>query len=191
MSYPFLREALLVPFLITALSICASTALSKAKPSEHTAAVEDKKGSKPSQVGSYGDWGVFVAQGDKSKTCYALATPKERTPPGLTRDPAYMFIANRPGEHIRQEVSVILGFPVKEGAGARAELTGSPGFDLVAKGTNAWIKNQAQEPQFVEALKKAPRLTVKAPSVKGHVTTDSYALNGLAQALERVDKECP
>ena len=66
-----------------------------------------------------------------------------------------------------------------------------PGFDLVAKGTNAWIKNQAEEPQFVDTLKKGSKLIVKAPSLKGHITTDSYSLAGLSQALERVEKECP
>jgi hypothetical protein len=94
---------------------------------------------------------------------------------------------------VREEISIIMGFPVKEGAAARAEIGGGSGsgFDLVAKGTNAWIKNQAEEPQFVEALKKGSKLTVKAPSLKGHVTTDSYSLAGLSQALERVEKECP
>jgi invasion protein IalB len=175
--------------------VCTGQASSKSKPkAAKPAASEDtKSGGKPSQLASYGDWGVFVAQGEKSKTCYALATPKERAPAGLKRDPAYVFISSRPGENVREETSIIMGFPVKEGAAARAEIGGGSGsgFDLVAKGTNAWIKNQAEEPQFVEALKKGSKLTVKAPSLKGHVTTDSYSLAGLSQALERVEKECP
>ena len=79
-----------------------------------------------------------------------------------------------------------------EGGGRRAGRDrGGPGFDLVTKGTNAWIKNQAEEPQFVDALKKGSKLIVKAPSLKGNVTTDSYSLAGLSQALDRVEKECP
>lgn len=152
-----------------------------------------KKPGKPVQVGSYGDWGAFVAQsgqGPKDKTCYALATPKERAPAALKRDQAYVFISNRPGENVRSEVSVIMGFAVKEGGDARAEI-GASGFDLVAKGNNAWIKNPAEETQFIDALKKGSKLIVKAPSLKGHVTTDSYSLSGLSQALEKVQKECP
>jgi invasion protein IalB len=144
---------------------------------------------KPSQLGTYGDWNVYLARGEKTKTCYALATPKERTPGGLNRDPAYVFISNRPGENVRHEVSVIMGFPLKED-GAHAEVAGST-FALIAKGTNAWIKNPAEEGRFIDALKKASKLTVKAASVKGRVTTDSYSLTGLSQALERVEKECP
>jgi len=35
---------------------------------------------------------------------------------------------------------------------------------------NAWIKNQAEEPQFVDTLKKGSKLIVKAPSLKGHIS---------------------
>jgi hypothetical protein len=162
---------------------------------------EDKKGDpkadakkgqagKPVQVASYGDWGAFLAQGAKDKTCYALATPKDRAPAALKRDPAYVFISSRPGENVRNEVSIIMGFAMKDGAEPRAEINGTS-FDLVAKGTNAWVKNPAEESQFIDAMKKGSKLVVKAPSVKGNVTTDSYSLAGLAQALDRVRKECP
>ena len=177
---------------------CAGSASSKTKPKQAKPAAKaeqsgaasvDTTTGKPSQLASYGDWGVFLAQGEKSKTCYALATPKDRAPHGLQRDPAYVFISNRPGENVREEVSIIMGFPMKEGGG-RAEIAGS-GFALIAKGANAWIKNQAEEGKFVDALKKGSKLIVKASSLRGHVTIDSYSLAGLAQALERVEKECP
>jgi hypothetical protein len=172
----------------------ASSKTKQAKPAANAeqsgaAGADTTKTGKPSQLASYGDWGVFLAQTEKSKTCYALATPKDRAPAGLKRDPAYVFIANRPGENVREEVSIIMGFPMREGGG-RAEIAGS-GFALIAKGANAWIKNQAEEAKFVDALKKGSKLIVKASSLKGHVTTDSYSLTGLAQALERVEKECP
>ena len=198
MSSPIFRGFLAVLFLASGAALVGTgqaSSKTRAKPAakpEQSGAVslDANKAGKPSQVASYGDWGVFVAQGEKSKTCYALATPKERVPSGLKRDPAYVFIADRPGENVRDEVSVIMGFSMKEGGAARAEIGGA-GFDLIAKGTNAWIKSQAEEPQFVEALKKGSKLIIKASSLKGHVTTDSYSLAGLSQALEKVEKECP
>ena len=200
MSRPVFRGfAAVVALAFGAALFCTDQAASrtrtKTKPKEEPPAAapsaDAKKGGKPSQVANYGDWGVFVAQGDKTKICYALATPKERAPSGLKRDPAFIFISSRPGENVREEVSIIMGFSVKEGAAARAEIAIGPGFDLVTKGANAWIKNQAEEPKFVDALKKGAKLIVKAPSLKGHVTTDSYSLAGLSQALERAEKECP
>lgn len=157
----------------------------------------EPKSGKPVQVGSFGDWGAFLAEGGKEggrpgkdKTCYALTTPKERAPAKLKRDPAYVFISNRPGEKVRNEVSVIMGFAMKDGEAAHADISGE-NFDLVAKGANAWIKNPAEETRFVEALKKGSKLIVKAPSVKGNVTTDTYSLAGISEALDKVHKDCP
>ena len=147
---------------------------------------------KPTPVGTYGDWDAFVSQGTKGKdkTCYALAKPKERTPKGLKRDDAFLFITNRPDSNVRNEIAIVMGYAVKDGAPAKAEI-GSTGFDLVAKGTNVWIKNPAEENQFVDAIRKGSKLTIKASSQKGNVTTDSYSLAGISDALARVQKDCP
>ena len=149
---------------------------------------KDGKG-KPVQVGSYGEWGAFTAQG-KAKTCYALAKPKERVPATLKRDQAYVFISNRPGESVRNEVSIIMGFPMKDNSDARGEIDGAT-FDLICKGTNAWVKDQSKESQFIEAMKRGSKLVIKASSAKGGTSTDSYSLAGLSDALARVQKDCP
>ena len=148
-------------------------------------------GGKALELGKYGDWGAYLTQAGKSKTCYALAIPKDRQPGTLKRDPAYVFISHRPGEGVRGEISVIMGFPLKEGSADAAADVGGANFGLITKGTNAWVKNVAEETQLVDAMRKGAKLVIKAPSAKGNVTTDTYSLNGLSQALERVQKECP
>ncbi len=142
---------------------------------------------KPVEVGTYGDWGAYLAKG-KTKTCYALAKPKDRKPEGK-KDAAFVFIADRPGEKVHNEVSIMMGFPIKESGTAQARV-GSTSFDLVAKGSNAWIKNPTDEVRFVDALQHSARLTIKVPPMKGPATTDSYSLAGLKQALDRVSKDC-
>lgn len=159
-----------------------------AKPPKKTE-TEDKEKTKPVQVGTYGDWGAFVAESAKEKTCYALAQPKDREPGKLKRDPAYVFISTRPSENIRNEVSVIMGFEMKDGGEATADI-GSDTFDLVSKGKNAWVKNVAKESELIAAMKHGHELVVKAASIKGKTTTDTYSLSGLTQALERIKKEC-
>jgi hypothetical protein len=155
------------------------------KPGKKVASLGDGK---PVLLDTFHDWGAYMAQG-KEKTCYALASPKDRAPSALKRDPAYVFISNRPGENVRNEVSIIMGFAMKDNAEAKAEI-GNANYELVAKGTNAWVKNPAKEPQFIDDLKKGSKLVVKAASIKGSQTTDSYSLAGLSQALDRVHKEC-
>ena len=147
---------------------------------------------KPTLVGTFGDWGVYVSQGAKSKVCYALGQPNARAPATLKKDAAYVFISNRPGEGVHNEVSIMTGVPLKEGAaGAKAEI-GSVAYDLVAKGQNAFVKNAAEEGQFVGTLKRrGARLVVKLLSAKSGSVTDTYSLSGVQQALDRVAKECP
>jgi hypothetical protein len=158
-------------------------------PSKPPKKTETEDKAKPVQVGTFGDWGAFVAESAKEKTCYALAQPKDREPAKLKRDPAYIFISTRPSENIRNEVSVIMGFEMKDGGDAEAEI-GSDTFDLVSKGKNAWVKNVAKEGELIAAMKHGHELIVKAASVKGKMTTDTYSLSGLTQALERIKKEC-
>jgi hypothetical protein len=152
-------------------------------------AAAKKEAAKPTLVATYGDWGVYSAASGKSKTCYALGQPKDRQPDNLKRDPAYVFISNRPGEGVHDEISIILGFDVKAGADPEAAI-GDRSFAMVAKGGNLWIKNAAEEGQMVEAMKKGAKMTVKALSTRGNLTTDTYSLTGLTQSVERMAKDC-
>jgi hypothetical protein len=146
---------------------------------------------KPNLVGTYADWGTYLSQGAKSKICYALGQPKDRSPSSLKRESAYVFISSRPGEGVRNEVSIIMGVPLKDGANGGKAQVGSASFELVAKGQNAFIKNAAEEGQFVESLRKrGSRLVIKIPTSKGAVVADTYSLSGVSQALDRVAKEC-
>jgi hypothetical protein len=145
---------------------------------------------KPEQLGTYGEWGAYLAQGGKDKTCYALGQPKDRQPKAKLKDTsAYIFISTRPGEGVRNEVAINLGYGTKDGSAATAEIDGD-GWELVTKGTNAWVKDQGREKEFVGALRGGSKLVVKAASSKGTSTTDTYALKGLSDALARVAQEC-
>jgi hypothetical protein len=172
-----------------ARSKASKSASHKAKKSDDDEDTDTDSSAKPSQVGSYGDWGAFVAEAGDDKTCYVLAQPKTREPERLKRDPAYVFISNRPGEHIHNEISITMGFPMKDGGEAEADVGGTT-FDLVSKGRNAWIKNPAEESHFVATLKHGQKLVIKAASVRGKVTTDTYSLAGLHQALDQVARAC-
>ncbi|MFO1135909.1 MAG: invasion associated locus B family protein [Rhodoblastus sp.] len=168
------------------------------KSAKGKAAAKDDKSKKPDSkaagggkatpVGRFGEWDVFTT-GGKTKTCYTLARPKERAPASLKRDDAYVFISNRPGENVQNEVSVIMGFAMKDGSEPSADIGGTA-FQFVAKGANAWLKNPAEEGKFVEAMKRGSKLVVKASSSKGNATTDSYSLAGISDALARIRKEC-
>lgn len=142
----------------------------------------------PVLVAQFGDWGVYVNK--TARTCFALTQPKERQPANVKRDPAYFFVTTRPADKLVNEISIMTGFTLKEDAEV-VLASGGANYPLFVKGNGLWIKEPADEPKLVEALKKEKEITLKLTPAKGAVTTDRYSLTGLPQALERVAKECP
>lgn len=143
----------------------------------------------PTLVAQYGDWGVYVNQASNNKVCFALSQPKERLPANLNRDPGYIFISTRPADNVRQEFSVLVGFPMKEDADPSLQI-GNDNFALYARQTGAWIRNVAEEARLIDTMRKGRDLTMKSTSARGNATTDRYSLSGIAQALDRVAQEC-
>lgn len=142
-------------------------------------------------LGQYGDWGAYMATPGGKKVCFALAKPNASStnPPNRPRDPAFLFVSTRPAEKVKEEVSVIIGYPFKPASEAAAEI-GSTSFALYTQNDGAWIKNAAEEARMIDAMKKGADVTVKGESGRGTKTTDVFSLKGLAQALDRVASEC-
>lgn len=186
-----LRTAMPLPL---ALVVAASVALVAERPARaakkqgtQTAAV----GAEPALLGQYADWGAYAAAPDGRKVCYALAKPvsAQTNPPNRPRDPAFLFVATRPAESVRNEVSVMVGYPLKANSEATAAV-GQTKFVLYTQQDGAWIKNAAEEARLVEAMQKSAELVVSGVSGRGTQSTDRYSLKGLREALARANQEC-
>jgi invasion protein IalB len=145
----------------------------------------------PTLLGQYGDWGAYTATPSGTKVCFALGKPKvtKTEPSGRKRDQPYIFVSTRPAENVRNEVSVIIGYPFKSQSDATAEI-GTTKFAMYTQNDGAWIKNVAEEARMIDAMRKGADLTVKGTSGRGTASTDTYSLKGLAQAIERIEQEC-
>jgi len=186
--YAALAGAILVA---ASSSLATAQAPQPAKPAQQKTAPAKpaQPAASPSLLGQYGDWGVYVSQNPKTKICFALSQPKERQPATLKRDPAYFFVSTRPGENVKNEVSILVGFPLKEDVEASLQV-GSDTYSLYARKDGAWVRNIADEARLIESLRKGSSLTVKSTSLRGNVTTDRYSLSGVTQALDRAAQEC-
>lgn len=177
-----------IAFVIAASlgSVTGSGGLAQAPKA--TAAAGDVQ---PTLLGQYGDWGAYTATPGGAKVCFALAKPKttKTEPPARKRDPSYVFVATRPTENVRNEVSVIIGYPFKTSSDATAEI-GTAKFAMYTQNDGAWIKNVAEEARMVDAMRKGADLTVKGTSGRGTASIDQYSLKGLAQALDKIEQEC-
>jgi invasion protein IalB len=161
----------------------------KAAPTHKEAAAE--AGATPTLLGQYGDWGAYWAPSGSNKVCFVLAKPAatQTTPPNRPRNPIYFFVASRPAENVRNEVSVMIGYPFKSGADATVEV-GTAKFAMNTQSDGAWIKNVAEEARLIEIMRKGSDLTVSGTSSKGTQSVDRYSLKGLGQALDRTSQEC-
>lgn len=142
-------------------------------------------------LGQFGDWGAYKATPGGKTVCFALSKPTKAVtePAGRHRDPSYAFVSTRPAEKVKNEVSVIVGYPQKTGHDASATI-GSANYAMYTQNDGAWIKNAAEEAQMIEAMRKGADLVVKSESGRGTKTTDTYSLKGMAQALDKVAAEC-
>jgi len=145
----------------------------------------------PTLVGQFGVWGAYVAAPGGKKTCFALAKPasSKTNPPNRPRDPIFAFISTRPGDKVKDEVSVIVGYPLKVDAHNSIEV-GSARYDMYAEGDGLWIRNAAEEARLVEALRAGAEAVVRGVSTRGTETTDVFSLKGVTQALDKVAQEC-
>jgi len=142
-------------------------------------------------LGQFGEWGAYTASPDGKKVCFALSKPTSAVivPSNRKRDPSYAFVSTRPAEKVKDEVSVIVGYPQKTGIDATATI-GSTSYVMYTQNDGAWIKNAAEEAQMVETMRKGAEMVVKSESHSGAKTTDTYSLKGLGQALDKVAEEC-
>ena len=64
-------------------------------------------------LGKFKDWESFVLSQEGNKICFAQSIPVIRAPKKLKRDPSRLFVSFRPGEKIKNEVSVTNGYEFK------------------------------------------------------------------------------
>jgi hypothetical protein len=163
----------------------------KPKPPAEAAAPPAVGGVQPTVLGTYGEWGAYTASPGGKKICFALAKPSksETVPPNRPRDPSYFFISSRPAEKVKDEVSIIIGYGFKPNSEATIDLAGAS-YAMYTQNDGAWLKNAAEEPRLVEAMRKGSDVTVKGESARGTATVDVYSLKGLAQALDKIAEDC-
>jgi invasion protein IalB len=176
--------------LRTTIAILAASVCAVATP----ASAQQKKPAPTDQatlLGQFGDWGAYKASPGGKMVCFALSKPTSAVtdPPGRNRDPSYAFVATRPAEKVKNEVSVIVGYPQKPGVDASATI-GTASYVMYTQNDGAWVKNAAEEAQMVDAMRKGSDMVIKSISTHSTKTTDTYSLKGISDALEKVAAEC-
>jgi invasion protein IalB len=162
---------------VYAAGMSAATAQSAAAPT----AVE---------TGRFGDWIVHQSAGTGSKICFAASQPRAKEPATANRSKIVLYISAWPKEGVKAEISIKMGYPVKAGSTV-AVTVGTDAFTLFGKEDRAYVADATEELKLIDAMKKGSKLTVQGSSEKGTVTTDTYSLSGLGQAMQALAAACP
>ena len=142
----------------------------------------------PRSTGKYKNWESFVAETDKGKICFAQTTPTKRAPGAIQRNQSKLFVTFRPSENINDEVSITSGHDYKS-----SSVTASSGkrkYSFFSQKDFAWLLDDQEEKKFIQLMKKATDIIVKARTSNGAETTDHYSMMGFTKAYNTAKKTC-
>jgi len=142
----------------------------------------------PRSTGKYKNWESFIAETDKGKICFAQTVPTKRAPAAIKRNKSKLFVTFRPSEEIKDEVSLTSGHDYKT-----SSVTASSGkrrYSFFSQKDFAWLLDDQEEKKFIQLMKKATDIIVKARTTKGAETTDHYSMMGFTKAYNTAKKTC-
>ncbi len=142
----------------------------------------------PRSTGKYKNWESFTAETDKGKICFAQTVPTKRAPSAIKRDKSKLFVTFRPSESIKDEISITSGHDYKT-----SSVTASSGkrrYSFFSQKNFAWLLDDQEEKKFIQLMKKATNVIVKARTTKGAETTDHYSMMGFTKAYNTAKKTC-
>lgn len=166
---------------VVAATVSAVAALSAGAPAAHAA--------DPKIIGSYGAWTAYSFDEKAGKVCYMASQPEKAEGDYSARGDIFALVTHRPGEKSRDVVSIVAGYPYKEGSEVELSV-GKKDWNLFTQGERAWARDSKTDQAIVESLRKGSKLVVKGTSARGTLTTDTYSLAGSNNAYEAISKAC-
>jgi invasion protein IalB len=172
---------LLAAPLLALMPLTLSAAEPQKKPAQSDAA--------PKPLGMMKNWSAFSAGSGKTLVCYLVGKPAKTLPEHVQRGRIAANVTHRPGENTYNTVNFQLGYDTKAGSSAELTIDGKK-FDLFTAKQGAWGADAATDKTVTVALSKGKQAVIKAVSERNNSSTDTYSLDGFAQALELIDKAC-
>jgi hypothetical protein len=159
--------------------------LNAAEPPEQIA----QAATAPKALGSDKNWSAFSAGSGKTLVCYLVGKPAKTLPEHVVRGRVAANVTHRPGENSFNVINFQLGYDTKTGSSADLTINGKK-FELFTAKQGAWASDAATDKAVTIALSKGKEAVIKAVSEHNNTSTDTYSLDGFAQALALIDKTC-
>ncbi len=143
----------------------------------------------PAAVESFGAWTLYADLPAKS-VCFIAATAADSTPKPASGEASVLYISAWPREGVKSELSAKVTGRLKKGSDASVTV-GTASFRLFGKDDRAFVDDPTRELKLIDAMKKGTKAVVRSELERGGAVTDTYALDGFAQALQALAKICP
>ena len=141
------------------------------------------------KIGKYKDWEAMVVSDVEGKVCFAQSVPILQAPKTNKRD-AKLFVAFRPTDNIKNEVSVTPGYEFnKNNSVIAASGKNKFKFDIKEQGF-AWIADNKIELKMIKQMRKGSRIMITGYNQQGSQTIDHYSLLGFTKAYNASKKAC-
>lgn len=143
----------------------------------------------PEEVGVHRDWAAYVYTEKGGKTCYVASEPQKSEGDYTRRGRVIALVTHRPAARSIGVVSLIAGYPFKEGDDATVRI-GDQEFSLFTDDDTAWTRDAETDAALVAAMKGGREMVVLGVSSRGTKTTDTYSLSGFTAAYNDASAAC-
>lgn len=143
----------------------------------------------PTLLGVSKNWTAATSGAGDAKVCFAMAHPTSSLPKKAKRGPIGFLVNAWPTRKTGDQPQVVAGYKYKDASTVTAKI-GADTFTFFTRNDaddgQAWIKDPADEVRLIDAMKHGSTMVVSGTSQRGTVTTDTYSLAGISDALDKV-----
>ena len=140
------------------------------------------------KIGKYKDWEAKIVYEVGGKICFAQSSPVLQKPKSNKRN-ANLFVAFRPEENIKNEISVTSGYEFNNNTVTAVSGKNTFKFNIKEQGF-AWIEDSKIELKMINRMKKGSRLMITGYDQNNSQTIDDYSLLGFTKAYNASKKAC-
>jgi Invasion associated locus B (IalB) protein. len=141
-------------------------------------------GAQPTRIKQFDAWGVYSYTENGQKNCYALSVPVTQQPGNVNHGDNFVLVAPQGPGYAPQ---AIMGYTLNPSSEVKVRVD-DKSFTMAPQDNAAWVKNQAREPEMVDAMRAGRELVIEATSKRGTNTSYAYSLKGVTAALNEVRK---
>ncbi len=141
------------------------------------------------------DWSIFKQGSASDRMCWIVSQPISSTakragsPVSVKRGNIFLMVAVRPGERVKNEVSMMAGYPFRKNSAVKLQV-GSDTFEMFTEGEGAWTDSAESDDRMVAAMRRGADAIVSGVSSRGTTTIDTFSLRGFTAALNEARKLC-